>query len=139
MSVAQPTMAMISRTVVKGSIVVEHNGDGGRANPDEAAHFVGGGEEGAAKVMGVVNDDNLLLVVRHEEEIKGLDELHHFNLEACLKIHCAGETGAVAVAGLVHCGDQGKEYFPGGLELHVFYFYKKLRRMAWASTTRDAA
>ncbi len=39
---------------VKGFFVIEHDGDGGRANPDEAAHFIGGAEEGAAEVMGVV-------------------------------------------------------------------------------------
>ncbi len=75
--------------------------------------------------MGVVNDGNLLLVVRREEETEGLDELRHFYLKARLEIHRAGETGNVAVAGLVHRGDQGKERFPGGLELHGFLFLRK--------------
>ncbi len=34
--------------------MVHDDGDGGKANSDEAADFVGGGEEGAAKIVGVV-------------------------------------------------------------------------------------
>ena len=101
-----------------GSIVVHHDGDGGGPDPDEAAHFVGGAKEGPAKVVGVVEDGDPLLVVCHEEKAEGLDGLCHFFAEACLEIHRAGETGDVAVASLVHRGDRGEECFPGGVELH---------------------
>ncbi len=46
----------------EGCNVVHDDGDGGRANSDEAAHFVGGAEEGAAKIVGVVEyGDSLFL------------------------------------------------------------------------------
>ncbi len=44
----------------ESSIVVHNDRDGGRADPDKAAHFVGGAEKGAAKVVGVVEDGDLL-------------------------------------------------------------------------------
>ncbi len=34
--------------------MVHDDGDGGKANSDKAAHFVGGTEEGAAEIVGVV-------------------------------------------------------------------------------------
>ncbi len=108
----------------KGSVVVKHDGDGGGANPDEAAHFVGWANEGAAEVVGVVKNGDPLLVVRREEKAKGLDKLRNFVAEARFEFHRAGETGDVAVASLVHRGDRGEERFPGGVEMHGFLSYK---------------
>ncbi len=42
--------------------MVHDNWDGGRANSNEAAHFVGGAEEGAAKIVGVVEDGGSLFL-----------------------------------------------------------------------------
>ncbi len=106
--------------------MVHDDGDSGRANPDEAAHFFGGVEKGAAKVVGVMEDGDLLFVVGREEKTLGLVEPRHFYVEACLKIHRAGEIGDVSIAGLVHHGDQVKQGFPEGVEGHgvaFFYFY----------------
>jgi hypothetical protein len=114
----------VRRDGAKGSVVVKHDRDGGGSDPNEAAHFVGGAEDGAAEVVGVVEDGYPLLVVRREEKAEGLDKLCHFFAEARLKIHRADETGDVAVASLVHRGDRGKERFPGGVEVHGFISYK---------------
>jgi hypothetical protein len=77
----------VRRDGAKGSVVVKHDGDGGGANPDEAAHFVGWANEGAAKVVGVVKNGDPLLVVRREEKAEGLDELRNFVAEARLEFH----------------------------------------------------
>jgi len=111
------------RDGTKSSVVVDHDGDGGGPDPDEAAHFVGGAKEGPAEVMGVVEDGDPLLIVRREKKGEGLDELRQFFTEARLGIHRAGETGDVAVTSLVHRGDRGEECFPGGVELHDFLSY----------------
>ncbi len=107
----------------ESSVVVHDDEDGGRANPDESAHFVGGAEKGAAKVVGVVEDRDLLFVIGREEKTVGLVEPRHFYVEACLKIHHAGETSNVSIAGLVHPGDQVKKGFPGGMEGHGVAFF----------------
>ncbi len=107
----------------ESSVVVHDDGDGGRANPDEAAYFVGGAEKGAAEVVGVVEDGDLLFVVGRKEKTVGLVEPRHFYVEACLKIHRAGETSDVSIAGLVHRGDRDKKGFPGGVEGHGVAFF----------------
>ncbi len=114
----------VCRDGAKGSVVVKHNGDGGGANPDEAAHFVGGAEEGSVEVVGVVKDGDPLLFVHPKEKAEGLDDLCHCFGEAGLEDHRAGKTGNVAVASLVHRGDRGEERFPGGVEMHGFLSYK---------------
>ena len=45
-------------------------------------------------------------------------ELPHFFVGVCLKVHRAGETGNVPVAGLVHCGERVEESCPVGMEGH---------------------
>ncbi len=107
----------------ESSIVVHDDGDGGRANPDKAAHFVGGVEKGAAEVVGVVEDGDLLFVIGRKEKTLGLVKPHHFYVKACLKNHRAGETGNVSIAGLLHHGDQVKKGFPGGVEGHGVAFF----------------
>ena len=53
----------------EGCNVVHDDGDGGRANSDEADHFVGGAEEGAAKIVGVVEDgDSLFLFAARRKQ-----------------------------------------------------------------------
>ncbi len=53
----------------EGCDVVHNNGDGGRANSDEAAHFVGGVEEGAAEIVGVVEyGDSLFLFAARRKQ-----------------------------------------------------------------------
>ncbi len=69
--------------------MVHDDGDGGRANSDEAAHFVGGAEEGAAKIVGVVEYGDSLFFVCHEEKTIGLVEHPHFYFEACLEIQAS--------------------------------------------------
>ncbi len=54
----------------------------------------------------------------HEEKTVGLVEHPHFYFEACLKIHRAGETGDVSIAGLIYRGDRVKQSFPGGVGGH---------------------
>ncbi len=46
--------------------------------------------------------------VCREEKTVGLVKHPHFNFEACLEIHRAGETGEVSIAGLVYRGDRVK-------------------------------
>ena len=41
-----------------------------------------------------------------------------FSFGVCFKVHRAGETGNVPVAGLVHCGERVEESCPGGVEGH---------------------
>ncbi len=105
--------------------MVNNDGDGCRAHPGKASHFVCGAEEGSAKVMEIVEDGDLPHAVCHKEKTVGLVEPHHFYGEVCFEVHHAGETGNVPVAGLVHCGERVEEGFPGGVEGHgaVFYFY----------------
>ena len=108
--------------------MIEDNGGGIWARPDEASHFVGGAKECPPKIVGVVDDGDFLRAVCHEEEIEGLVEPRHFYIEICFKVHRTGETGDVPAAGLVHQGDRVEEDCPGGLEDHgaVFYFYEML-------------
>ena len=68
------------------------------ADTEEAADLVGGTKEGAAKVLGVVEEDNFLPVVGREENAVWLVESRHFFVRRGLEVHCAGETGDVAVA-----------------------------------------
>ncbi len=58
--------------------MVHNNRDGGRADPDKAAHFIGGAEEGAAKIVGVVEDGDFLFFICPEEKTVGLVEPRHF-------------------------------------------------------------
>ena len=69
----------VRRDGTKSSVVVDHDGDGRVPDPDEAAHFVGGAKEGPAKVMGVVDDGDPLLIVRRKKKAEGLDELRQFS------------------------------------------------------------
>ena len=85
--------------------MVDNDGDGYRACPDEASNFVRWTEEGPTKIMGVVEDGDPLCAACHEDDVEGLIELRHFLVGVCLKVHRAGETGNVPVAGLVHCGE----------------------------------
>ncbi len=85
--------------------MVHNDRDSRGANPGEAAHFVGGAEEGATKIVGLVEDGDFLFFVCREEKTAGLVKPCNFFFEACLKIHRAGETGDVLIAGLVHHGD----------------------------------
>ncbi len=72
-----------------------------------------------------MEDGDLPHAVCHEEEIVGLIKWSHFHIWVCFKIHCAGETGDVLAAGLVHFGEQVEKGIPGGVEGHgVFYFYE---------------
>ena len=87
------------------SLMIHNDRDGCGSRPDEATHFVGGVEEGAAKIVGVVEDGDSLFFVCREEKTVGLVKRSHFYFEACLKIHRAGETGDVLIAGLVYHGD----------------------------------
>jgi hypothetical protein len=75
--------------------------------------------------MEIVEAGDLPRAVFHEEKTVGLVEPHHFYVKICFKVHRAGETGDVPVAGLVHRGERVEEGFPGGVEGHgaVFYFY----------------
>ncbi len=105
--------------------MVNNDGDGCRARPNEASHFVCGAEEGFAKVMEIVEDGDLPHADCHKEKTVGLVEPHHFYVKVCFKVHCTSETGNVPVAGLVHRGEQVEEGFPGSVEGHgtVLYFY----------------
>ena len=119
--------------------MVHDNWDGGRADSDKAAHFVGGAEEGAAKIVGVVEYGDSLFFVCREEKTVGLVEHPHFYFEACLEIHCAGETGDVYVliAGLVYRGDRVKQSFPGGVGGHgVAFFISTKSYGGWADKGR---
>jgi hypothetical protein len=80
-------------------------------------------KEGCAKVVGVVEDGDLLRAICHEKEIVGLVELCHFQLGVCIEVHRAGETGNVLVAGLVHCGERVEEGIPGGMEGHGAFLF----------------
>jgi hypothetical protein len=118
--------------------VVHDDGDGRRANSDKAAHFVGGAKEGAAKIVGVVEDGDSLFFVCREEKTVGLVKHRHFYFEACLEIHCTGETGDVSIAGLVYRGDRVKKSFPRGMGGHgitIFFSMKSYGGWLWASTT----
>jgi hypothetical protein len=64
-----------------------------------------------------------LVLFAMREEIVGLVELHHFQLRVCFEVHCAGETGNVLVAGLVHHGEQVEEGIPGGMEGHGAFLF----------------
>ncbi len=72
-----------------------------------------------------MEDGDLSRAVCHEKEIVGLVESCHFQLGVYFGVHCAGKTGNVSIAGLVHCGEQIEEGLPGGVEGHgAFYFYE---------------
>jgi hypothetical protein len=62
----------VRRDGAKGSVVVKHDRDGGGANHNKAAHFVGWADEGAANLVWVVKNGDPLLVVRREEKAKGI-------------------------------------------------------------------
>ena len=79
-------------------------------------------EEGLAKVVGVVEDDDPPGVVCNKDDVEGLIELHHFFVGICLEVHCAGETSNVPVAGLVHHGKQVEKSCPGGVAGHDSVF-----------------
>jgi hypothetical protein len=71
-----------------------------------------------------VEDSDLPRAVCHEKEIVSLVESCYFQLKVCVEVHCAGETGKVSVAGLIHHGERVEEGVPGGVEGHgAFYFY----------------
>ncbi len=86
--------------------MVNNDGDGCWAHPDKASYLVRGVEEGSAKVMEIVEDGDLPCAVCHKEKAVGLIELCHFFVKVCFEIDCAGETGNVPDAGLVHRGEQ---------------------------------
>ena len=98
--------------------MVNNDRDGYRACPNEASIFVRWTEEGPTKIMGVGEDGDPLCAARKEDDVEGLIELLHFFVEVSLKVHCAGETSDVLVAGLVHRGEQVEESCPGGVEGH---------------------
>jgi hypothetical protein len=100
------------------SLMIHNDRDGCGSRPDEATHFVGGAEEGAAEVVGIVEDDDLLFVVGNKQEAVGLVEACHFCIEACFKVHRASETGNVPVAGLIRHGKRVEEGIPRGVEGH---------------------
>jgi hypothetical protein len=102
--------------------MVNNDGDGCRARPDEASHFVCGAEEGSTEVMEIVEDGDLPCAVHHEKKTVGLVEPCHFYVEVCFEVHRASETGNVPVAGLVHRGERVEEGFPGGVEGHGAVF-----------------
>jgi hypothetical protein len=108
--------------------MVNNDGDGCYwAHPNKAFHFVCGVEEGSAKVIEVVKDGDLPRAVCYKEKTVGLIELHYFFVKVCFKIHCAGKTGNVLVAGLVHRGEQVEESFQEAWWIMVtFYFYEML-------------
>jgi hypothetical protein len=121
----------------EGCNVVHNDGGGRRAKPDKAAHFVGGAEEGAAKIVGVVEDGDFLFFVCREEKTVGLVAPCHFYFKACLKIHRASETGDILIAGLVHRGDQVKKSFPGGVGGHGIAFFISTKSYGgWADKGR---
>ncbi len=121
----------------EGCNVVHDDRDSGRAYPDEAAHFVGGAEEGAAKIVGVVEDGDFLFFVCRAEKTVGLVKPCHFYFKACLKIHRAGETSDILIAGLVHRGDQVKKSFPGGMGGHGIAFFISTKSYGgWADEGR---
>ncbi len=68
--------------------MIEDNGGGIWACPDEASHFAGGAKECPPKIVGVMDDGDIFWVVCHEEETKGLIEVHHFYVKICFKVHC---------------------------------------------------
>ncbi len=123
--------------------MVNNDGDGCRAHPDKASHFVCGAEEGSAKVMEIVEDGNLPRAVCHEEKTIGLVEPRHFYVKVCFEVHCAGETGNVLIAGLVHHGERVEEGFPGGVEGHGAVFISMKMLWLWMAlalaTTRGLA
>ncbi len=102
--------------------MIHNDGDSCGSRPNEATHFVGGAEEGAAKVVGIVEDDDLLFVVSNKQEAVGLVEARHFCVEARFEVHRAGETSDVPVAGLVCHGKQVEEGIPRGMEGHGAVF-----------------
>jgi len=61
--------------------VVDNDGYGYRACPDEASNFVHWTEEGPTKIMGVVKDGDLPCAVCHEDNIEGLIEMINFLLD----------------------------------------------------------
>ncbi len=111
--------------------MVHDDWDGGGANSDKAAQFVGGAEEGAAKIVGVVEDGGSLFFVCCEKKTVGLVEHCHFYFEACLEIHRAGETGDISIARLVHRGDRvkkkKKKSFQGGVGGHGVAFFISMK------------
>ena len=110
----------------------DNDGYGYRACPEEASDFVCWTEEDPTKIMGVVEDGDPLCAVCHKDNIEGLIELCHSSIGVCLKVHCAGETGDVPVAGLVHPGERVEESCPGGVEGHDGVF------LSSTSATRQA-
>ena len=83
---------------LEGRGLVDDDGHRIVADAEKAADLVGGTKEGAAKVLGVVEEDDFLPVVGREENAVWLVESRHFFVGRGLEVHRAGETGDVAVA-----------------------------------------
>ena len=84
--------------------------------------------------MGVVEDGDPLCAACHKDDVEGLIGPHHFFVGVCLKVHCAGETSNVLVAGVVHHGERVEESCPGGVKGHdgVFLSSTSATRRAMA-------
>ncbi len=103
--------------------MVNNDGDGCGARSNKASHLVCGAEEVSAKVVGIMEDGDLLRVVLRKEKAIVLIELHHFYVRVGFKVHHAGVTRDVPVAGLVHRGEQVEESFPGGLVDYGYFLF----------------
>ncbi len=75
-------------------------------------------EEVSAKVVGIMEDGDLLRVVRRKEKTVVLIESHHFYIGVGFKVHHTCVTRDVPFAGLAYHGEQVEESFPGGLVDH---------------------
>jgi hypothetical protein len=106
-----------------GYLMVNNDGDGYGACSNKASHFVCGAEEVSAKVVGIMEDGDLLCVVCCKEKTIGLIELHHFCIRIGFKVHRASVTGDVSVDGLIHRGERVEESFPGGLVDHGYFLF----------------
>jgi hypothetical protein len=60
-----------------GNVDIKGDYLGVGAHPDEGRHFVGGVDGGSPQIFDVVEEDDLLLVVRDKDKDVVLVEVHH--------------------------------------------------------------
>ncbi len=76
---------------VNGGIDIENDNLGVRANPKESCYFVGGLEGCPPVVFQIVENDDLFLVVRNEDEVVVLAQVFHLGVHGGVVCHCFQE------------------------------------------------
>jgi hypothetical protein len=104
-------------------LMVNNGKDGYGAHSNKASHLVCGEEEVSAKVVGIMEDGDLLHVVHRKEKTVVLIELHHLYVKVGFKVYHASVTGDVPVAGIIHLGERVEESFPGGLVDQGYFLF----------------